>query len=129
MNEITATISGNLVAAPELRYTPDGTPVLRMRVASTPRYFSQSAGAWADGETVFMDVTAWRSLAENLAASVGHGSRVIVTGQLRQRSWEAEDGTRRTAYEIQAEDAGPSLRMTVARPERVTPDTAEGGPV
>src|SRR5215470_16271419 len=114
MNETTITITGNLVDEPELRFTPTGTAVARFRVASTPRYQDQ-AGQWKDGDTLFMTCTAWRQLAENVTESLDKGARVIVAGRLTQRSYDTEDGGKRTVYEVQADDVGASLRAASAK--------------
>ncbi len=132
MNETTITITGNLVDAPELRYTPAGQAVASFRVASTPRYQDRDSGGWRDGDTLFLTCNAWRTLAENAAESLGKGSRVIVTGRLRQRSYETTDGARRTTYEVTADDIAPSLRTATAKITRASRDTgavaADGEP-
>ncbi len=92
MNETTLTITGNLVDDPELRFTPSGQPVAKFRIASTPRYFDKQANAWKDGESLFLTVNVWRQAAENVAESMTRGTRAIVTGRLRQRSYETKDG-------------------------------------
>lgn len=117
-NDITITIVGNLTADPELRYTPSGTAVARFTVASTPRYVDRESGKWRDGEPVFMSCTVWRELAENVTESMTKGARVIVTGRLRQRSYDTDNG-KRTVFEMQAEEVGPSLRFTAAKLSRL----------
>jgi single-strand DNA-binding protein len=124
MNETTITITGNLTDNPELRFTPTGTAVTRFRIASTPRYQDQ-AGQWKDGDTLFLTCTAWRQLAENVAESLEKGARVIVTGRLAQRSYDTEDG-KRTVYEVQADDAGASLRTASAKVTKTTRTRADG---
>lgn len=116
MNDIQITMTGNLVADPELRYTPKGVAVLNARIASTPRM--QKGGQWVDaGPTVFLGLVAWRKLAENVAETLKKGQRVNVTGRLRQRSYEVEGGGTRTVYEVHADDIAPSLKAgTVAEP-------------
>jgi single-strand DNA-binding protein len=126
MNETTMTIVGNLVADPELRYTPQGQPVTRIRVASTPRYRDGATGEWKDGEALFLTCNAWRQLAENAAESLERGSRVIVSGRLRQRSYE-KDGEKRTVYELEADEIGPSLRNATAKVANATRTTAAAG--
>jgi single-strand DNA-binding protein len=119
MNETQITITGNLVDAPELRYTQGGQPVASCRVASTPRY-QDRAGQWQDGDALFLSVTAWRQLAEHVAESLAKGSRVIITGRLRQRSYEAQDGSKRTVYEVTADDIAPSLRTATVKVTRTS---------
>jgi len=115
MNETTMTLAGNPVADPELRYTPAGTAVASLRVAATARY-KDAGGQWQDGDTLFMNVTTWRALAENVAESASKGTRVIVTGRLKQRSYDTRDGGRATVYELDATDVGISLQRTTDRP-------------
>lgn len=122
MNETQITITGNLVDAPELKFTPSGVAVARFRVASTARYKDTASGQWKDGDTLFLTCTAWRQLADHVAESLEKGTRVIVTGRLRQRSYDTEDG-KRTVFEVEADDIGPSLRLAtakIARAERTT---------
>jgi single-strand DNA-binding protein len=114
MNETTMTMAGNLVADPELRYTPAGAAVVNFRIASTERF--KGEGGWQDGDTLFMTVTAWRGLAENVAESARKGTRVIATGRLKQRSYETREGGRATVYELDAADVGISLQRTTAKP-------------
>ena len=111
------TIVGNLTDDPELRYTPNGAAVVNFSVAVTPR-IRDDAGGWKDGDTSFFRVNAWRTLAENAAESLTRGSRVMVVGRLRQRSWETPEGERRSAIEIEADEVGPSLRWATAKIER-----------
>lgn len=113
--ETTLTLTGNLVDDPELRFTPAGHAVAKFRVASTPRTFDKSTNEWRDGDSLFMTVSAWRSLGENAAETLRRGMRVIVTGTLKQRSYDDRDGVRRTVYEIEAEDVAPSLRNATAQ--------------
>jgi single-strand DNA-binding protein len=114
MNDTTLTITGNLVDDPELRFTPAGQPVARFRIASTPRFYDKQAGEWKDGESLFLTCNVWRQAAENVAGSLTKGSRVIVAGRLRQRSYE-KDGEKRTVYEIEADEVGVSLRNATAK--------------
>lgn len=116
-NEPVITVVGNLVADPDLKYTSSGTAVVNFTVASTPRNFDKSANEWVDGEPLFLRCSLWREAAENVAESLNRGSRVIVTGKLKSRSYE-KDGAKRTAYEIDVDEIGPSLRYAVARPEK-----------
>ncbi|MQA16124.1 MAG: single-stranded DNA-binding protein [Pseudonocardiaceae bacterium] len=113
--ETTLTIVGNLTADPELRFTGTGTAVADFTVASTPRVFDREAGQWRDGDALFLRCTAWRQLAEHAAESLAKGTRVIVTGRLRQRTFETKAGERRTVTELDVEDLGPSLRHATAR--------------
>jgi single-strand DNA-binding protein len=113
------TIVGNLTDDPELRYTPNGAAVAKFRVAVSPRYKDES-GQWRDGETSFFAVNCWRQLAENAAESLTRGTRVVVTGRLKQRSWENQEGEKRSAIEIEADDVGPSLKWATARVEKTS---------
>lgn len=119
------TIVGNLTGDPELRYTPAGVAAARFTVASTPRAFDRQAGEWKDGDPLFLSCTAWRQAAENAAESLTKGARVIVYGRLRQRSYEAQDGQKRTVYEVEADEVGPSLRYATAK---VTKASRTGAP-
>ncbi|MES9554803.1 MULTISPECIES: single-stranded DNA-binding protein [unclassified Streptomyces] len=112
--ETMITIVGNLVDDPELRFTPASHAVAKFRIASTPRTFDKQANEWKDGDALFLTVTAWRSLGENCAASLARGMRVIVRGALKQRSYEDREGIKRTVYEIEAEEIGPSLKTATA---------------
>jgi len=111
------TIVGNLTDDPELRYTPNGAAVAKFRVAVNRRYKDQS-GEWKDGDTSFFKINAWRTLAENVAESLTRGANVIVVGRLQQRSWETQDGEKRTVIEIEADEIGPSLRWATAKVEK-----------
>jgi single-strand DNA-binding protein len=121
------TIIGNLVDDPELRFTPAGQPVARFRVASTPRFRDQGSGEWKDGESLFMTCNVWRQAAENVAESLQRGMRVIVSGRLRQRSYETKEGEKRTVYEIEVDDVGPSLRNASAKVTRAQRSGGFGG--
>src|SRR5271157_1729654 len=118
------TIAGNLVDDPELRFTPAGQPVARFRVASTPRFRDNSTGEWKDGDSLFLTCNVWRQAAENVAESLTRGTRVIVSGRLRQRSYETKEGEKRTVYEVEVDDVGPSLRNASAKVNKV----ARNGP-
>ncbi len=122
------TIAGNLVDDPELRFTPAGQPVARFRVASTPRFRDNSTGEWKDGDSLFLTCNVWRQAAENVAESLTRGARVIVSGRLRQRSYETKEGEKRTVYEIEVDDVGPSLRNASAKVNRVARNGSGGGP-
>jgi len=112
------TISGNLVDDPELRFTPAGQPVARFRVASTPRFRDNTTGEWKDGDSLFLTCNVWRQAAEHVAESLTRGMRVIVSGRLRQRSYETKEGEKRTVYEVEVDDVGPSLRNASAKVNR-----------
>ncbi|MFB7461694.1 single-stranded DNA-binding protein [Streptomyces sp. NPDC056188] len=118
--ETVITVQGNLVDDPELKFTPSGHAVAKFRVASTPRTFDKSTNEWRDGESLFLTVSAWRSLAENVAESLQRGMRVIVRGQLKQRSYEDREGVKRTVYELEADDVGPSLQRATATVTKTT---------
>ncbi|MGV1036453.1 MAG: single-stranded DNA-binding protein [Candidatus Nanopelagicales bacterium] len=121
------TIVGNLVDDPELRFTPSGVAVARFRVASTPRTFDRQANEWKDGDSVFMSCQVWRQYAENVAESLTKGARVIVSGRLRQRSYETNAGEKRTVYEVEVDDVGPALRSATAKIAKVSRGGAGGG--
>jgi single-strand DNA-binding protein len=122
--ETVITIIGNLVDDPELRFTPSGAAVANFRVASTPRTFDRQAGEWRDGETLFLSCSVWRQAAENVAESLQRGMKVIVQGRLKQRSFETREGEKRTVFEIDVDEVGPSLRNATAK---VTKTTRSGG--
>ena len=121
------TVVGNIVADPELRYTPNGAAVANFRVASTPRRYDQQAGQFVDGEPLFLTCNVWRQPAENVANSLNKGDRVIVTGRLRQRSYEDRNGERRTVFEIEVEEVGPSLRFATAEINKAYRGGGQGG--
>jgi len=109
------TVIGNLVDDPELRFTPNGAAVAKFRVASTPRTFDKQTNEWKDGESLFLTCSVWRQAAENVAESLQRGMRVIVQGRLKQRSYEDREGVKRTVYELDVEEVGPSLRNATAK--------------
>jgi single-strand DNA-binding protein len=121
------TIAGNLVEDPELRFTPAGQPVARFRIASTPRYLDKATNEWKDGDSLFLTCNVWRQAAENVAESLTRGMRVIVSGRLRQRSYETKEGEKRTVYEVEVDDVGPSLRNASAKVNRVARSGGDGG--
>ena len=121
------TIAGNLVDDPELRFTPAGQPVAKFRVASTPRYLDKNTNEWKDGDSLFLSCNVWRQAAENVAESLTRGMRVIVSGRLRQRSYETKEGEKRTVYEIEVDDVGPSLRNASAKVNKVARSSGNGG--
>ncbi|MDX6391384.1 MAG: single-strand DNA-binding protein [Streptosporangiaceae bacterium] len=118
------TIAGNLVDDPELRYTPTGQAVANFRVASTPRFLDKATNEWKDGDSLFLTCNVWRQAAENVAESLQRGMRVIVTGRLKQRSYETREGEKRTVYEVEVDDVGPSMRNASAK---VTKSNRSGG--
>ena len=121
------TIAGNLVDDPELRFTPAGQPVARFRVASTPRFLDKNTNEWKDGDSLFLTCNVWRQAAENVAESLTRGTRVIVSGRLRQRSYETKEGEKRTVYEVEVDDVGPSLRNASAKVNKMARN-GSGGP-
>ncbi len=121
------TIAGNLVDDPQLRYTPTGQAVANFRVASTPRFRDNASGEWKDGDSLFLSCNVWRQAAENVAESLQRGMRVIVQGRLRQRSYETKEGEKRTVYEIEVDEVGPSLRSASAKVTRSSRSTGGGG--
>jgi single-strand DNA-binding protein len=125
--DTTITIIGNLVNDPELRYTPTGQAVATFRVASTPRYMDRTTNEWKDGDSLFLSCNVWRQAAENVAESLQRGMRVIVSGRLRQRSYETKEGEKRTVYEVEVDEVGPSLRNASAKVTRSTRSGGEGG--
>ncbi len=121
------TIVGNLVNDPELRFTNSGQPVAQFRVASTPRIRDNQTGEWKDGDSLFLTCNVWRQMAENVAESLQRGMRVIVNGRLRQRSYETKEGEKRTVYEVEVDDIGPSLLRASAKVNRITRSGGDGG--
>ena len=109
------TVVGNLVNDPELRFTPSGQAVASFRIASTPRMFDKATNEWKDGEGLFLTCSVWRQYAENVAESLTRGMRVIVQGRLKQRSYETKEGEKRTVYEVEVDEVGPSLRNASAK--------------
>jgi single-strand DNA-binding protein len=126
-NETTITICGNLVDDPELRFTPSGQPVAKFRVASTPRFRDNQTGEWKDGDSLFLTCNVWRQAAENVAESLTRGTRVIVTGRLRQRSYETKENEKRTVYELEVDEVGPSLRNASAKITKATRASSGNG--
>ena len=122
--ETQITVVGNLVDDPELRFTANGVAVANFRVASTPRTFDRQAGEWKDGEAMFLTCTVWRQYAENIAETLTKGMRVIVQGRLKQRSFETQQGEKRTVFEVDADEVGPALRYATAK---VTRTQRQGG--
>jgi single-strand DNA-binding protein len=125
--ETTITIIGNLTDDPELRFTPSGAAVAKFRVASTPRTLDRASGEWKDGEPLFLSCTVWRQAAENVAESLQRGARVIVSGRLRQRSYETKEGEKRTVFELEVDEIGPSLRYATAKVQKMSRSSGGGG--
>ena len=123
--DTTITLIGNLVDDPELRFTPSGAAVAKFRVASTPRYLDKATNEWKDGESLFLQCNIWRQAAENVAESLTKGMRVILTGRLKQRSYETKEGEKRTVFEVEVDEVGPSLRNATAKVTRT--QRAAGG--
>lgn len=121
------TIVGNLVADPELRFTPSGAAVANFRIASTPRTFNRETNQWEDGEALFLTCNVWRQAAENVAESLTKGMRVIVNGRLRQRSYQTREGENRTVFEVEADEVGPSLKYATANVTRTPREGGSGG--
>ena len=125
--DVPITIVGNLVDDPQLRYAANGSAVANFRVASTPRFRDQQSGEWKDGDSLFLTCNVWRQPAENVAESLQRGMRVIVSGRLRQRSYETREGEKRTVYEIEVDEVGPSLRSASAKVTRSARSGGQGG--
>jgi single-strand DNA-binding protein len=121
------TLVGNLVDDPELRFTPSGAAVAKFRLASTPRTYDRQSGEWKDGESLFLTCNVWRQAAENVAESLQRGMRAIVQGRLKQRSYETREGEKRTVYEVEVDELGPSLRSATAKVNKTTRSGAGGG--
>ena len=121
------TVVGNLVADPELRFTASGQPVATFRIASTPRVMYRQTNEWKDGDSLFLTCNVWRQAAENVAESLQRGMRVIVSGRLKQRSYETKEGEKRTVFEVEVEDVGPSLRNASAKVARAARTGGNGG--
>ena len=125
--ETVITIVGNLTDDPELRFTPSGAAVAKFRIASTPRTLDRESGQWKDGEPLFLACNIWRDAAEHVAESLQRGARVIVQGRLRQRSYETREGEKRTVYELEVDEIGPSLRYATAKVQKMARSGTGGG--
>lgn len=125
--ETQITLIGNLTDDPELRFTPSGAAVAKFRVASTPRTLDRASGEWKDGEPMFLSCSVWREAAENVAESLHRGDRVIVHGSIGQRTYETNEGEKRTVFEVQVEEIGPSLRYATASPQKKQRSNGNGG--
>jgi len=121
------TLVGNLVDDPELRFTPSGAAVAKFRIASTPRFLDKQTNEWKDGESLFLTCNVWRQAAENVAESLQRGMRVIVQGRLKQRSYETKEGEKRTVYEVEVDEVGPSLRSATAKVNKTQRGGGGGG--
>jgi single-strand DNA-binding protein len=121
------TVIGNITGDPELRFTPSGAAVANFTVASTPRQFDRQSNEWKDGETLFMRCSVWRDAAENVAESLQRGTRVIVTGRLKSRSYETKEGEKRTVIEMEVDEVGPSLRYATAKVNKTQRGGGGGG--
>lgn len=121
------TVIGNITGDPELRFTPSGAAVANFTVASTPRAFDRQSNEWKDGETLFMRCSVWRDAAENVAESLQRGTRVIVTGRLKSRSYETKEGEKRTVIEMEVDEVGPSLRYATAKVNKTQRGGGGGG--
>ncbi len=125
--ETVITVVGNLVDDPELRFTPSGAAVANFRIASTPRTFDRQTNEWKDGEALFLSCSVWRQVAENVAESLNKGMRVVVQGRLKSRQYETREGEKRTAFEIDVDEVGPSLRYATAKVTRAGRSSGGGG--
>ena len=125
--ETPITVVGNLTADPELRFTPSGAAVANFTVASTPRTFDKQSNEWKDGEALFLNCSVWRQAAENAAESLQRGMRVIVQGRLKARSYETREGEKRTVFEIDVDEVGPSLKYATAKVTKTTRQGGQGG--
>lgn len=121
------TIIGNITGDPELRFTPSGAAVANFTVASTPRQFDRTSNEWKDGETLFMRCSVWRDAAENVAESLQRGTRVLVSGRLKSRSYETKEGEKRTVIELDVDEVGPSLKYATAKVNRTQRGNGGGG--
>lgn len=125
--ETVITVVGNLTADPELRFTPSGAAVANFTVAATPRTFDRQSGEWKDGDALFMRCNVWRQAAENVAETLTRGMRVMVSGRLRQRSFETREGEKRTVVELEVDEVGPSLKYATAKVNKVSRGSDGGG--
>ena len=125
--DVTITVIGNLTDDPELRFTPSGAAVARFTVASTPRIMDRQTNEWKDGDPLFLSCNIWRQAAENVAESLQRGTRVIVSGRLRQRSYETREGEKRTVMELEVDEIGPSLKYATAKVQKMQRSSGGGG--
>ncbi len=124
--DTTITVVGNLCDDPELRFTPSGAAVAKFRVASTPRFMDKQSNEWKDGDPLFLSCTVWRQAAENVAESLQRGARVILSGRLKQRTYETREGEKRTVIELEVDEIGPSLRYATAKVQKMNRSTTSG---
>ena len=124
--ETSITVTGNLTGDPELRFTPQGVAMVKFTVASTPRIFDRAKNEYRDGDPLFLTCTGWREMAEHIAESLAKGTRVVVTGRLRLSRWENEQGEKRSAYGLEVDEVGPSLRFATAKVQKMTRAKAAG---
>ncbi len=125
--ETVITVVGNLTADPELRFTPSGAAVANFTVASTPRTLDRQSGEWRDGEALFLRCNVWRQAAENVAETLTRGTRVMVQGRLKQRSFETREGEKRTVFELEVDEIGPSLKYATAKVNKASRGAGSGG--
>ena len=125
--ETVITVVGNLVDDPELRFTPSGAAVANFRIASTPRTFDKQSNEWKDGDALFLTCSVWRQAAENVAESLQKGMRVVVQGRLKSRQYETREGEKRTVFEIDVDEVGPSLKYATAKVTRTQRSGGGGG--
>jgi len=125
--DTTITVIGNLTDDPELKFTSSGVAVAKFRLASTPRFMDKASGEWKDGDPLFLACTIWRQAAENVAESLQRGARVVVVGRLRQRSYETQQGEKRTVVELEVDEVGPSLRYATAKVQKMQRSGGNGG--
>lgn len=125
--ETVITVVGNLTSDPELRYTQNGAAVANFTIASTPRTFDRAKNEWIDGEALFLRASVWKEFAEHVAGSLTKGMRVIASGRLKQRSYETKEGEKRTSFELDVDEIGPSLRYATASVTRAQSGGARGG--
>ncbi|MEV4418093.1 single-stranded DNA-binding protein [Catellatospora sp. NPDC049609] len=126
-NETTLTLVGNLTADPELRFTPAGAALCKFSIASTPRMYDKATNQWKDGDPLFLNCSAWRDLAENIAESLVRGSRVVVTGRLKLNRWTTPEGENRQAFQLDVEDIGASLRYATAQVKKMSRTSGGSG--
>jgi single-strand DNA-binding protein len=125
--DTTITVIGNLTDDPELKFTSSGVAVAKFRLASTPRFMDKASGEWKDGDPFFLACNVWRQAAENVAESLQRGARVVVVGRLRQRSYETQQGEKRTVVELEVDEVGPSLRYATAKVQKMQRSGGNGG--
>jgi single-strand DNA-binding protein len=125
--DTTITVIGNLTDDPELKFTSTGVALGKFRIASTPRFMDKTSGEWKDGEPLFLACTVWRQAAEHVAESLQRGSRVVVVGRLRQRSYETPQGEKRTVIDLEVDEVGPSLRYATAQVRKMDRSGSGGG--